>query len=573
MAARQKDVKTFFKKLRKRYSNDPAVLSRDRKILEHLVFAIFLENATFAQARAAFIELQRYFIDWNEIRVSTANEIASVIGNVPDPVRAGERLRRLLQWIFDNTYKFELEDYRAKGREEVLEFLKTVPFSTPFMNDYAVFFGFGGSNIPLDENCFRVLRLLGYVSVVDGKEVAPCLDGSFKENEAREFFFALHEFAFELSQENTKKEAMKFLSAFDASVSKRSDKPQVEPSFPTDPLEIARLLSKREPRQKNSMPSSSEMLESEMDDDYDEKRDDGLFDDYDSDSSEIDEKDAARNGASEEAFITSRSTSYIDNRPSAKEKTKKRLLDLEAASREKADSPDSTSTEKTTSSKASKSKSKAVVEAKIETVAEKVPEIGPSKGKKKDKAAADDVKTKRIAKEKEMLPLEEAVAVKKGTKEAKKKVSKVVEKTSKKVEAATKTESAKKTKTSVKKSKTSADEKSSSVSSKAVSGKSSKVSVSSSKKVKKPVVEDEVVSTRGKKTKKEEKQENSKVSSSVRSKGKSSVVADKKTVKSVSRGRKAASEPPDKSNVDAGKKTAKRSIVGAKGQKKSKGKK
>ena len=110
MSSRQKEFKKLYKKLKKRYPDDPVVLSRDRKTLEHLVFAVFLENAKREAACAAFDAMERYYIDWNEIRVSTANEIADVVDMIPDATRAGERLRRLLQWIFDATYKFDLEE-------------------------------------------------------------------------------------------------------------------------------------------------------------------------------------------------------------------------------------------------------------------------------------------------------------------------------------------------------------------------------------------------------------------------------------------------------------------------------
>ncbi len=121
--------------------------------------------------------MENYFVDWNEIRISKAREIADVVPGLPEPAVAGERLRRLLQWIFDETYKFDLEDMRTKGRETVCEFLKTVPYSTAFMNDYVALFGFGNGNFPLDEGALRVLRLLGFVAVSDERrEIVPDLD-------------------------------------------------------------------------------------------------------------------------------------------------------------------------------------------------------------------------------------------------------------------------------------------------------------------------------------------------------------------------------------------------------------
>lgn len=253
MSSRQKEYKKLYKKLKKRYPDEPVALPRERKLLEHLVFAVFLESAKREAACAAFAAMERYYIDWNEIRVSTANEIADVVDMIPDASQAGERLRRLLQWIFDATYKFDLEELRAQGKAAVLEFLKTVPFSTAFMNDYAAFFGCGEGALPLSEGALRALRLLGFIVVsADGREIAPELDGAFEGDEALGFFFALHELGVEMLDDGLRADAIKFLRSVDAAVDERSWKPFVEPTGPTDPREIARLVAKQEKRQKRA---------------------------------------------------------------------------------------------------------------------------------------------------------------------------------------------------------------------------------------------------------------------------------------------------------------------------------
>lgn len=253
MSSRQKELKKLYKKLKKRYPDESNALPRERKLLEHLVFAVFLENAKREDACAAFAAMERYYIDWNEIRVSTANEIADVVDMIPDATRAGERLRRLLQWIFDATYKFDLEELRAQGRNAVVEFLKTVPFSTAFMNDYAALFGVGEGPLPLSEGALRVLRLLDFVVVsADGREIVPELDGAFEGAEAVDFFFALHELGVEMLDDALRADAIKFLRSIDAAVGERSWKPFVEPTGPTDPREIARLVAKQEKRQKRA---------------------------------------------------------------------------------------------------------------------------------------------------------------------------------------------------------------------------------------------------------------------------------------------------------------------------------
>lgn len=336
MSSRQKEFKKLYKKLKKRYPDDPVVLSRDRKMLEHLVFAVFLENAKREAARAAFAAMERYYIDWNEIRVSTANEIADVVDMIPDATRAGDRLRLLLQWIFDATYKFDLEELRAQGRNAVVEFLKTVPFSTAFMNDYAALFGVGEGPLPLAEGALRALRLLDFVVVsADGREIAPELDGAFEGEEALDFFFALHELGVEMLDDELRPDAMKFLRSIDAAVDERSWKPFVEPTGPTDPREIARLVAKQEKRQKRaSTPLIDEidMLDDAIEaDDLDgddllaKDADDGYGETFGAEESSVDDDSAfglmkkrARKGlnrdksVAEETTLTRNGASYSD---------------------------------------------------------------------------------------------------------------------------------------------------------------------------------------------------------------------------------------------------------------------
>ncbi len=298
MATRQKnkDIVNFCKKLKKRYPNDATVLSREHKVLEHLVFAIFLENATFEQARSSFNKLERYFIDWNEVRVSKANEIANVIGNVPNAFKIGERLRRLLQWIFDKTFKFDLEDVRAKGVEETLSFLKSVPFSTRFMNEYVSLCGFGTKVFPMDEGVLRAFRLLGWVKVCDEQEVVPALDLVSDDADFLKLFFAAHTLGSELMDETTQKGAIKFLTTVDPGVAKRSFEPLVESALPTDPSEIAKLFAKRERHPKNV--SASAMMNAMFGDETMDSDDIDESDDFEKDGFEKDgfEKDGDKGG-------------------------------------------------------------------------------------------------------------------------------------------------------------------------------------------------------------------------------------------------------------------------------------
>lgn len=277
-----KGFKAFREYLGGRACRGLSVLSRDRTIIDHLVFAIFLENGSFEQARYAFLEIMHNFVDWNEVRVSKANEIAAVIGDIPCAVVAGERLRRLLQWIFDKTYDFDLEGLRQKGETELLDFVSGIPYSTRFMNDYVKLFAFGGVNLPLSEGALRVLRLLGFVRVVGDEEFLDDGGDVLNETETVNFFIQLHELGVELMDDAKADDVLKFLKGFDKNSAKRSFEPLVAPKN-CDPVDIARQLARK---QKDDVrkDAPSQMYDASSDSDLDEDSDD-----FEMDSDSVDD--------------------------------------------------------------------------------------------------------------------------------------------------------------------------------------------------------------------------------------------------------------------------------------------
>ncbi|MBQ9873946.1 MAG: hypothetical protein IJM30_05750 [Thermoguttaceae bacterium] len=479
--------------------------------------------------------------------MSTANEIASVVKDgAVDPVRTGERLRRLLQWIFDKTYKFELEDLRAKGREEVVDFLKTVPYSTSFMNAYASFFALGGDDIPLDEAETRVLRLLGWVVVEDSREVAPCLKDAFNESDARDFFFALHELGVDLADEKKNKEALKFLVSFDSNASKRSPEPLVEPSAPSDPREIARIYSRRERRPKNGM-STVAMMRSEMEeDDFDDKVEDEFLDSGAVDNSRLDKGELSIcSGPDEEASITKETTAYVgDVSKSAKiSKSPARVLRDD----EPSTSSDSISVSARESLKPRKPRVKksTSVEPKSEKKSKTTESVDSTKTAKKKRGGSDGA-----SKEKENVVKPAKKTKSEKTRGAESKSGSVSGKGN--VSKSVKTETG-----TIKKEK-----KSSSTVEEVPPRREAKGVVASSSKSNEAKKLKGATSSRSKKTQSVDSvvpRTSSRVESA--SNKKKEAAPTVKTTKSVSRGRNRSSEPPDASTGDAEKKSARRSTL------------
>ncbi|MDR2706257.1 MAG: MSCRAMM family adhesin SdrC [Planctomycetaceae bacterium] len=203
----------------------------ERAVLAHLIYAALLENTSFEQADSAYTVLENYFIDWNEVRVSTVSELADTFPMLPDPQAAGERVRRTLQGVFEKTYMFDLEELRKKGKNlgQAVEFLNAIPACTRFMIDYATQVAFGGHVIPLDEASLRIFRLLDLAQVnKEGtRENVAGLERAISKKNGLAFSLQLHHFAAGFYNDPELAELRSILKTIDPEAENRSWTPPV----------------------------------------------------------------------------------------------------------------------------------------------------------------------------------------------------------------------------------------------------------------------------------------------------------------------------------------------------------
>jgi endonuclease-3 len=162
---KQKVVNHLFTALGKHAKPKPM---EGRPVLEQFIYAILRENATRDTADQAFKSLQEHFYDWNEVRVSSTQEIVETLeGIVADPQSRAQRVVDFLQEIFETTYSFDLEPLlevlQKKGLKQASKQLSRYQAA----NDYAVAWvmqhSLGGHAIPLDGSAQRVLKRMGLI--------------------------------------------------------------------------------------------------------------------------------------------------------------------------------------------------------------------------------------------------------------------------------------------------------------------------------------------------------------------------------------------------------------------------
>ncbi len=183
----------LFKILRKYYQ--PIFPDPNQPVLDHLLRACCLENASYQAADTALAALFHEFFDLNEIRVSTVRELAEVMACLPDPTAAAQRIKRILQHVFEESYTFSLEELRKGTLGSAIERLQKIDGVTPFAVAYVVQSALGGHAIPIDSGTMEVLKILGLVT---DKDVAawqvPGLERAIPKSKGIEFGSVLHQF-------------------------------------------------------------------------------------------------------------------------------------------------------------------------------------------------------------------------------------------------------------------------------------------------------------------------------------------------------------------------------------------
>ncbi len=194
LADKQEIYKKLLTGLKKRY---PAVPKPpDLPVLETMLFAVCLENATIKDADAAFKRLLAAFHDLNEIRVSSIDELEVVFQGMSDPDWRASRIRGILGYVFEANYSFEYEGLKRKTLELATKQLFKIKELTPFVRDYTLHATLGAHLIPLDAAQLAVIEFLDLQAETGGPEhTAETLRPLVRKAEGNEFCGLLKEFS------------------------------------------------------------------------------------------------------------------------------------------------------------------------------------------------------------------------------------------------------------------------------------------------------------------------------------------------------------------------------------------
>lgn len=210
----------------------------NRLLIEHLLYACCLENATFETADEVLARLQDEYFDWNEIRVTTSRELAELLKKLPDPEEAANRVRRTLQGLFEAHYSFDVEQLRKENLGKAIEQIQKYSGVTPFGVAYVTQSVLGGHSIPIDESMMLLMQVLGIASDEDAaSNHITGLERAISKDQGIEFFSIVHQLAVALHASPFNKDVRAIIleidkTAIDRFPKRQSKKKSVEDSAP-----------------------------------------------------------------------------------------------------------------------------------------------------------------------------------------------------------------------------------------------------------------------------------------------------------------------------------------------------
>jgi hypothetical protein len=208
--------------LKKHYKLPPAQPARP--LLEHILYASLLEDASADLADEGMAKCEQEFYDWNEVRVTTATELSQVLANLPDPMKAARRLKGNLQGVFEEFYTFDLDHLKKENLGKAVNKFEKMPSMTPFVLNYTIQHGLGGHAIPVDYSAMVIMLATDIATqpeAATGK--VPGLERAIPKNKGIEFSGLLHQAAVALNKSINDKTARALLEAVQKGSSKRLD--------------------------------------------------------------------------------------------------------------------------------------------------------------------------------------------------------------------------------------------------------------------------------------------------------------------------------------------------------------
>lgn len=130
-------------------------------MMEVLLLALVSQGASLVSARKALDRIKASVVNWNELRVTQAPDIANMLRGVRDAQGKSAAIRDVLSSIFEQTHDLEFAFLEGASTAEAKDFLSGLGALTDEIVDEFVLAGRGRFTLSADGDIIRALRRLG----------------------------------------------------------------------------------------------------------------------------------------------------------------------------------------------------------------------------------------------------------------------------------------------------------------------------------------------------------------------------------------------------------------------------
>lgn len=154
-------------------------------------------------------------VDWNELRVSTPEELEEVLANnIPNKRNECQRLINALQAVYDRENRMSLDRLSRLGIREAKSYLESLDGVDGYAVASVILWSLDGHAIPVDDKALRKLCDLKLVNpTASREEVQAFLERHIPASKAKEFYHGIQNAPAAKTPAKTQKNATKKKSA------------------------------------------------------------------------------------------------------------------------------------------------------------------------------------------------------------------------------------------------------------------------------------------------------------------------------------------------------------------------
>lgn len=193
-----KNSKDYSKKIQKLYRS----LSRKypkvqkvshEKVIDAIIYAVLSAEMNEKQADSVIRKFTDYFVDWNDLRVSRAEEIVEVLGkDTSATMDIALTITRILNSIFNDYHKISLESLKKIGKRPAKQALEKMDGINRYVVEYCLLTALGGHAIPLTDRMIKYLRNYELVNPdADDQQIGGFLAKQISARNGYEFYALL----------------------------------------------------------------------------------------------------------------------------------------------------------------------------------------------------------------------------------------------------------------------------------------------------------------------------------------------------------------------------------------------